>query len=136
MNEIELEQTNAEAERLLNLCDKLSTQMWNENKKGEYFKLKLLSQRISEIRHKVWLARDLLNFWDNVRGSDLECGFKSFANRHLNNLIVELNIDIFYNKSKQYDSFQFMELAFDWVNVCSFYKNYYAPKINFARCAE
>lgn len=33
MNEIELEQTNAEAERLLNLCDKLSTQMWNENKK-------------------------------------------------------------------------------------------------------
>lgn len=136
MNENDLKQTNDEAERLLNLCDNLSSQMWDENKKYEYFRLKLLSQRISEIRHKVWLARDLLIFWEKVRGSDLECDFKSLANHYLNVLIVELNIDILYNKLQQHNNYQFMELAFGWINVCSFYKDYYTNKIYEVRFAK
>lgn len=107
--------------------------MWKENRRTECFRLKMLFQRIMEIRHKIWLTRDLLEFWDKIRGSEFEDDFKSFANYYLDSLIVELSVDIFYTQAHECKDYQFMELYFGWIKVCSFYRDYYTLKITFAR---
>ena len=136
MNENDLKEKNKELAKLLNLCDKLSSQMLKENRKSDYFRLQMLSQRIREIRSKIWLVRDLLEFWDKIRGSDFENDFIRFANYHLESLIVDLHIDIFYTKAHECKDYQFMELYFGWIKVCCFYKDYYTLKITFARHHE
>lgn len=129
MNEEDLQKTDNELEKLLCSCEDLRSQMAKEHKKYEYFILELLSQRMKVIRGEIRLIRNLLDFWDKVRGTKLEVEYLRFANYYFKSLNLDLNVEILYLKSLNFSDYQVMEIYYGWIKICRFYDDYYARKI-------
>lgn len=135
MNEMNIEKANAKFKNLLETCEKLSSKMWNENKKRECFFLEMMCMRMSEIRYEIRLAEGFLNLWGRVGNAEYESDFKRLANYCFHTLIVELNLDIIRAELCG-GSHRFMELFSDLRKLCKFYQSYYALKFAYARNNE
>ena len=135
MNELNIEKADAEFDKLLRACEEQSSKMRHENRKEEYFVLKLMCMRMSEIRYKIRLAKGFLNIWYMVGNAEYESDFKRLANYCFNDLTVELNIDIIYAETFL-NSLRFVDFFSCWLKLCKFYHSYYALKFAYARNNE
>lgn len=131
MNELDIETADAEFEKLLRTCEEESSKMLNENRKNEYFVLKSMCMRMSEIRYKMRLAKGFLNIWYKVGDAEYESDFKRLANYCFNDLAAEPNIDIICDETFLI-TMKLMGLLSCWWKLCRFYQTYYALKFAYA----